>query len=82
MKTSPLTASDLQPLVDQLPAEERVRLAYYALRIVHGLRSHRDPALATKAPAGLPAMAEFRAQLRGVAHAGNSVVEAREEERS
>ena len=81
MKTSPLSASDHQPLVDQLPPEERVRLAYYALRIARSLAAPERRAVQTAAPQeGLPDMADFHARLGVATYPGNAVIEMRDED--
>ena len=43
MRDDSLKAVDLVPLVDRLSTEERFRLASYALRIAHQLRTKREP---------------------------------------
>ena len=43
MRDDALKALDLHPLVDRLSTDERLRLASYALRIAHQLRTKREP---------------------------------------
>ena len=43
MRDSHLKATDLQPLVDKLSTEERLRLANYALRVAQQIRVQGPP---------------------------------------
>lgn len=46
MRDNQLKAADLEPLVDKLSTEERLRLANYALRITHQIRAQSPPEVA------------------------------------
>lgn len=80
-KTPTLTADDLSPLVEKLPPEEQLRLAYYALRIARSLAAPERRAVQTAAPQeGLPDMADFHARLGVATYPGNAVIEMRDED--
>jgi len=53
MRDNQLKAADLQPLVDKLSTEERLRLANYALRIAQQISAQGPPEVANAvAPPG------------------------------
>ena len=81
MKASLLSADDLSPLIDKLPPEERIRLAYYALRIKRSVETLAPRVPAVAAPAGLPDMTEFQRGLGVAPYPRSSVLELRAEER-
>ena len=84
MKDAHLSADDLTPLVDKLSTEERIRLAYYALKIARAMDSHAKGPTSSLTPltlGGLPDMTEFHERLGVRPYPGNSVVEMRSEER-